>query len=840
MKRSTGFYSFILTSIACMLTMSANAASSVRMLGTNGKTVVGANSTNSSGVKTSAVGQTARASSLRFTPKSVSVGNIKSASGGAAKPSGGSVVLDSSPSGARLSIGQYFSNKNIVSGGTTGTGQTSGGSSVAGGAASSAAVSADLAALSEQLQGLQNEINDLKNNPQGSMALEGGQYIDISGDGNNVVSIDIAALQEDLRTALSTEKPIMTRIDSDYKLSWCYSDAEKTACTSDENPLIDLGQVLDDYDLASNNSSLQSLKDALDGKQGMLSEADNGFITINKQVGTIGVNFNELQEALGISEKKTSEIRFTEDGKLQWRYMDDYEDDEVTKKWQTADINGLLQQSLDNYVQKATLDNYVQTSALADLQGVLTTDANGYLKIENNQINVKFSELKNALNIPDKIEMEIASDGKLQWRYMDDFEQDGVTKKWTKTSQNINDLIDNKLVDFVPNTKLSELQGKLTTDEDGYVTLDNNKINLKLTELRAALQIPEATVEMEITENGNLQWRYTDEVGANGAEIWHDAGSIKNLVDGKLASYVSNESLNERLQSYITGTDLSSELATSLQDYADKTYLNEQLENKQVKLTEADNGFIAITPMDGSDKIGLKFNDLKDALGIDRLKTSEMRVDNGVLQWRYKDEYLTDGSGQVIKDSNGNDVKKWTNVYNLTSLLDGYAKEADVMDVVLRIDSDLAGKQVKLTPAEDGYIVLNEETGEIGVNMADLKAQLDEKLVGLKTSEMRVDNKNLQWRYTDEDEWHTLDLTSIELPYVKSSYLTNNYYDKTYINLLANSIETKINTSLQNISTFVDIPESTGLYLLSVANDGGEKASVWQSVHIIDGEGNVH
>ena len=72
MRHRSGFYSIILTSVVCMLGGAAFAASSVRMLGTNGKTVVGTspdattggtvNSGNSSGAVTS------RASSVRFSP----------------------------------------------------------------------------------------------------------------------------------------------------------------------------------------------------------------------------------------------------------------------------------------------------------------------------------------------------------------------------------------------------------------------------------------------------------------------------------------------------------------------------------------------------------------------------------------------------------------------------------------------------------------------------------------------------------------------------------------------------------------------------------------------------
>ena len=65
MKHRTGFYSFILTSMVCILGVVANAAPAVRMLGTNsGKTVTGAvdaatgattGTTTTGGVSTTAV-----------------------------------------------------------------------------------------------------------------------------------------------------------------------------------------------------------------------------------------------------------------------------------------------------------------------------------------------------------------------------------------------------------------------------------------------------------------------------------------------------------------------------------------------------------------------------------------------------------------------------------------------------------------------------------------------------------------------------------------------------------------------------------------------------------------
>jgi hypothetical protein len=103
----------------------------------------------------------------------------------------------------------------------------------------------------------------------------------------------------------------------------------------------------------------------------------------------------------------------------------------------------------------------------------------------------------------------------------------------------------------------------------------------------------------------------------------------------------------------------------------------------------------------------------------------------------------------------------------------------------------------------------------------------------------------LQWRYLDEYEtdengnqveiWHTLDLTAVELPlYVKHSYLTKNYYNKTYIDNLARTIENNINTTLNNLA-LPDGPIDNGLYMLLVSDGdtAGEKSRVWQPVTIV-------
>ena len=749
MKHSAGFYSFVLTSVVCMLGGAAYAASSVRMLGTNGKTVVGAssdattggtvNSGNSSGAVTS------RASSVRFSPSVSGNANSTAAqsysgllSNGSGPASTNSVVVNPSASpSARLSIGKYLnlshSTRPVPSSGGGGTTQPTPG------------INTD--ELQAEIDALREQIERLKDGKQNTLIVGDTEYIDITGPDNNIISININLLKNDLRDALGTDKDIITEIDDDYKLWWCYANSDGTACDSTKKLVVDLGDILNEYDLAENNISINQ---ALAGKQGILTEADNGFIEINQDAGTIGIRFNELKEALGITSARTTEIRFTEDGKLQWRYVDEFEPDGVTKKWNTADISALLQQSLDSYVQVDVLKNYVKKSEIIGLQGTLTASEDGFLEIVDDEIGIKFDDLRRALNIPDAqvdIEMEITSNGVLRWRYVNEFEQDGTTKKWTN-------------VDI----------------------------------------------------------------------------SIGDLVDGKLANYVTNNSLQETLNSYVT----NNKLTTELENYATKTYVDNGLSTKQVKLSEAENGFIALTPVDGGETIGIKFNELKEALGIKNARTSEMRVENGILQWRYLDEFETDPETGVETT-----VKKWTNVYDLNLILDDYVTKRDFNLVINRIDNELAGKQIRLTPTDGGYILLNQQTGEIAVDMVSLKQYLSIEAGNARTSELRVFDGKLQWRYLDEYEtdendnqvevWHTLDLTAVELPlYVKHSYLTKNYYNKTYIDNLARTIENNINTTLNNLA-LPDGPIDNGLYMLLVSDGdtAGEKSRVWQPVTIV-------
>ena len=113
---------------------------------------------------------------------------------------------------------------------------------------------------------------------------------------------------------------------------------------------------------------------------------------------------------------------------------------------------------------------------------------------------------------------------------------------------------------------------------------------------------------------------------------------------------------------------------------------------------------------------------------------------------------------------------------------------------------------------------------------------------------MRVFDGKLQWRYLDEFEtddqnnqvavWHVLDLDTVELPlYTEKSYLWKNYYNKTYVDNLARTIENNINTTLERLA-LPDGPDA-GLYMLSVKGSGDNKVSTWSPVQIVDADGNV-
>ena len=353
------------------------------------------------------------------------------------------------------------------------------------------------------------------------------------------------------------------------------------------------------------------------------------------------------------------------------------------------------------------------------------------------------------------------------------------------------------------------------------------------------MNIPEAAekIEMEITEEGTLRWRYLNEFESDGrTKKWTNVSeNINTLIDGKLANYVDNTTLQTTLNNYIT----NSVMTETLKDYATKTYVDQGLATKQTKLTEADNGFIKLTPVEGSETIGIKFNELKAALNIPEPAVKiEMQVDNGVFQWRYLNEFEEDGV-----------TKKWTTVYDLKSLLDDYVTQRDFNLAMEDINERLNGKQMTLTPTENGGILLNQQTGEIAVDMEALRNYLALSGDLARTSEIRVEGDKLQWRYLDEFEedgktkiWHDLDLSGVLLPYVTNNYLTENYYTKTDVDSLAEQIETNINLTLQRLALPDDGPTDSGLYLLSVTagEEGADRVSVWQTVHIVDDAGNVH
>ncbi|MBR6838710.1 MAG: hypothetical protein IKM94_04040, partial [Alphaproteobacteria bacterium] len=760
MKKRNGFCLTFLTSIACMLVYSSSAFSAVRILGSGGNTMVGASGTSTelkspTATTTTAVSQSTRGSSLRFSnPTQVASATSSQSYSGLSNAGGtSSGVADSAAS--RLSIGKYLNLSHSTKPTPTGSGTSGGGTS-----------NVDLDNLQNQIDRLQTSVDGLKVDKQNALIVGDGEYIDISGDDNNIISIDINALKHDLQDALGTQKDLLTEIDEDYKLWWCYANNTGDGCVNEKQLIVDLGTVLKEYDLANENVSLS---EALAGKQGKLTTTDEGYIAIDNQVGTIDIKFNKLKADLGISDAKQSEIRY-EDGKLQWRYLDDYEEDGKTKKWNTADIKQLVQLNLNNYVQIATLEDYVlkselnglqgtltaspdgylqivdnqigvkfeelktalnipqereveidfsddgkikwryvgadtwhQTtkkvsdfidlsdyvlhSELAGLQGALTADENGYLQINNNKIGIKFEELKTALNIPEPqkdIEMEITDDGLLRWRYLDSFEIDGTTKKWVNVSNNINTLIDNKLANYVTETvfqnTLNDYQKTLSADANGFIEIDNNVIGLKFQDLKNALNIPDAAekIEMEITSDGVLRWRYLDEYEQDGeTKKWTNVSvDISSLIDGKLENYVSNQTLNNILSNYITTNNIETYIENS-------TIINSVVNNKQVKLVEAENGFIEIKPVDGEDveTIGIKFIELKKALNIpDPARTSAIRVVNGILQWRYLDEF-------EINPETGESVEKWTDVYDLSTLFDDWVTRTEFNNEITRIDT---------------------------------------------------------------------------------------------------------------------------------------------------------
>jgi len=708
MRRKIGFYSVVLTSVVCMLGWSGDAFSAVRMLGTNN------NGTSNTTTSTSSTGSTTtastRGSSLRFTPM------VTTKTGSSAQPYSGlstskssGAVDTSNNSSARLSIGKYLnlSHTNKLSPSNS---------------SSSSSSYTDIDNLRTEIDTMKTQIENLKET-KNSLIVSNNEYIEIAGDDNNVISIDIEALRSDLQGALGTDKEILINRDEDYNLWWCYANDAKNACVGDRQLIVDLGTILNGYNLAIKNTSV---KEALEGKQGILNGAPDGYIEINQNQGTVDVKFEKLKNALHISNARQSEIRFTHDGKLQWRYSDEYEADDTTPKWNTADVATLINNSLNNYVQTETLNNYVKKTELGGFEGTLVEAPDGYIQIENNLVDVKFEKLKEDLDIP-----------------------------------------------------------------------------------------ADREIEMEITNAGVLRWRYVGDTN------WTNVGDIGSLVDGKLLTYVDNTYLETVLNNYITENDLG--------DYATEEYVDTAVATRQAKLSEADNGFIKITPVSGGDEIGIKFDELRTALDIPPDREIAMHVVNGVLEWRY------------LTDVDENDEPVWTTVYDLKNLLNGYVTENNFNTVISRIDNDLAGKQIKLTATENGGILLT-ETGEISVDIETLYELLDIPENTARTTQIRVDNNVLQWRYTDEYDdndqeiWHSYDLSG---DFVTTDYLENYYYDKTYIDSLAETIETTINNTLETLN---DRPTDTGLYLLSVepGEAGEDNKSTWQTVHIVDENSVVH
>ena len=708
MKRKISLYSVVLTSIVCMFGWSMTANAAVRVLGNGGDTTSGDASTDSgskSSVTTSAVTKNTRASSLRFAP-TVSANYTGLATGGTGNTVTTGVAVGAPSSTARLSIGKYLN----LSHNKSQSGSGSGGTIIS---------NTEVDKLRTDLDAVQDRMDALETNKQSALVVDDA-YIDIEGDDHNVISINMEKLTAELQEALGTTQGIRTEFDQDYRLWWCYANAEKTACAGDRHEIVDLDDVLTRYDLAHNNSSLSAALTELEGKQGILHEADNGYVAIDQELGTIDVKFDDLVQALGETDLN-SEIRF-QDGKLQWRKGD-------STDWSTADIEALMQSSLTTYATKE------------------------------------------------------------------------------------------QLADYVTKSQLDGLQGSLEPDENGYVTITNNKIGLNMIDLRNALQIPDpqAQVEIEMTPNGILRWRYVGETN------WTEVDNVDSRIAGKLSDYVDNTALATALQDYVQNTYLTEEL----RNYAKSTYVDNALAQKQIKLTTADDGYIQLTPVEGADTIiGLKYDDLRNAFGIDGLRSSEIQVNNGKLQWRYGDDWLDEAHTQ----------KKWTDVPNWSELLSGYVTTVDFGNFQDAVSQSLAGKQIKLTPATDGHIVLS-ETGVIGVDfgslMSAIRGQLGETGDDIST-ELRFADGTIQWRYSDELQDGDKVWRSLSLPYVTQTELETNYYDKDDVDVIVDAI----NEALAKLSR----PTDAGLYLLSVTpgDNGGESVSTWTSVKIVDGEGIVH
>lgn len=336
MRNKISFYSCVITGAICLLGTSAFGATVVRALGNSGNTVVGATNTDAlknaqlavvpkTGLSATAVNQTNRASSLRFAPtvSSATVNtpkqyNITTNNNTAS----GSVAI--SPS-SRLSIGKYLnlshSNTTVPAGGTT----------PAGGTATCTACADDLDALRQALEEIRARIEAFNLSKQNTLEIgaQSSEIIEITGADNNIINIDIDALKQELQEITGGDRDVVTELDSELKLWWCYADdatagASGMICNPTKRRLIvDLGGI----DLANGNTSistaLENIQNLLAGKQKILQTTDTSYISVDASDGTIGVELEALREALNIPESKIAEIRVnSETGILEWRYTD--------------------------------------------------------------------------------------------------------------------------------------------------------------------------------------------------------------------------------------------------------------------------------------------------------------------------------------------------------------------------------------------------------------------------------------------------------------------------------------------------------------------------------------
>lgn len=492
MRYGNKFCSLILTSAICMLGANAWAASSVRILGAanNGSSSSGSSAVSKTGGATLStkptVAKTTRASSLRFSP------TVSGTTTAVSKSTGASNIAVN-PS-ARLSIGKYLN----VGTNKAGVGTLSGVATVG--------TKSDINDLHDELDGVQGKIDALSDGKQAALVLPNGSFLDIGGADNNEISIDIEALRDDLRRTLHTESDLLIELDENDVLKWCYSNPaspEQCLPNHEKQVVVDLGAVLDEYDMA-NNASLKKvvLGDVLAGTDGILTEEPNGLIAINKNTGEIGIKYDDLQSRLGISSLKGASEMRVKDGVLQWRYETDFEADGVTKKWTTvSDLTTLL----DGYMQTAEFNEFKTdeftplsndhaelksaynafkdaiTQTVNGKQLKLTPAASGLISLtETGVIDVKMDALREALGIDSSIdavrvaEMRV-QDGALQWHYIDegdiwhtlDLSSLYVTKDHLTTNYYNKDDVNNLAEDI--ENGINETLAKLALPENGPV-----------------------------------------------------------------------------------------------------------------------------------------------------------------------------------------------------------------------------------------------------------------------------------------------------------------------------------------------------------------------------------